>query len=86
MSMEKITKEELKNLIGGKALSDDELEKVSGGGVDHMCESVVDMEYRECKDDVTREYNMGYFSYNEYMKRLNTCQNDWNAGRAACGY
>ena len=29
--MEKITKEELNDLLGGKALSDDELEKVSGG-------------------------------------------------------
>ena len=29
--MEKITKEELKNLLGGEALSDDELEKISGG-------------------------------------------------------
>ena len=30
--MEKITKEELLNKLGGVALSDDELEKVSGGG------------------------------------------------------
>ena len=29
--MEKITKEELKNLLGGEALSDEELEKISGG-------------------------------------------------------
>ena len=29
--MEKITKEELKNLLGGEALSDDELENVAGG-------------------------------------------------------
>ena len=29
--MEKITKEELKNLLGGKALSDEELEQVAGG-------------------------------------------------------
>ena len=37
MSMEKITKEELKNLIGGKALSDDELEKVAGGDAYSNC-------------------------------------------------
>ena len=29
--MEKITKEELKNLLGGKALNDEELEMVTGG-------------------------------------------------------
>ena len=29
--MEKITKEELNDLLGGKALSDDELENVAGG-------------------------------------------------------
>ena len=32
MAMEKITKEELKNLLGGKALNDEELEMVAGGG------------------------------------------------------
>ena len=31
MSAEKITKEELLNTLGGKALSDDELEIVTGG-------------------------------------------------------
>ena len=29
--MEKITKEELENLLNGEALSDEELEKISGG-------------------------------------------------------
>ena len=36
--MEKITKEEQNDLLGGKALSDDELEKVSGGFWDE-CET-----------------------------------------------
>ena len=35
MSMEKITKEELLNKLGGKALSEEELTKVSGG--DQQC-------------------------------------------------
>ena len=29
--MENITKEELKNLLGGEALNDDDLENISGG-------------------------------------------------------
>ena len=34
--MEKITKEELKNLLGVDQLSDDDLEKISGGNQAHF--------------------------------------------------
>ena len=49
MSMEKITKEELKNLIGGKALSDDELEKVAGGDYYYYCCGSAQADYEACR-------------------------------------
>ena len=47
MSMDKITKEELKNLIGGKALSDDELEMVAGGKTIH-CDQKAEADLQGC--------------------------------------
>ena len=47
MSMEKITKEELKNLIGGKALSDDELEMVTGGETNY-CDQKAQTDLSDC--------------------------------------
>ena len=49
--MEKITKEELMENLGGKVLSDEELEKVSGGDA---------AEFKECKDSYTSQ---GYSEY-----------------------
>ena len=43
--MEKITKEELKNLMGGKALSDEELEQVAGGSGGLNCEKTCQILY-----------------------------------------
>ena len=48
MSLDKISKEELKNLIGGKALSDDELEKVSGGDYYYYCRGSAQADYEAC--------------------------------------
>ena len=84
MSMEKITKEELKNLFGGKALSDDELEKVSGGG-DNRCKQEVDVDYDNCKLHADNKYNTGKISYNEFIQFNRICKIDYEAGMAACG-
>ena len=58
--MENITKEELKNLLGGEVLSDEELEKIAGGGkritieqakaCAGICESEID-DYTQCMDN-----------------------------------
>lgn len=47
MSMDKITKEELINLFGGKALSDDELEMVTGGE-SHYCDQIAQADLDGC--------------------------------------
>ena len=48
--MEKINSEELKNLLGAHALSDDELEKVSGGGA---------ADFLKCRDSyMTQGYSI----------------------------
>ena len=46
--MEKITKEELLAKLGGKALSDDELENVTGGGAE--CWEWIHSKFFECQD------------------------------------
>ena len=84
MSMEKITKEELKNLIGGKALSDDELEKVSGGA-DHICLEGANYDYMLCIDIARNMYKTGGISYNDFSQRKEICKNIFEAGIAACG-
>ena len=48
MSMDKITKEELKNLFGGKALSDDELEMVAGGSKTIHCLQKAEADLQGC--------------------------------------
>ena len=48
--MEKITKEELKNLLGGKALSDEELETVAGGDIPTDC-------IKKCNDQLMKDNN-----------------------------
>ena len=56
MAMDKISKEELKNLIGGKALSDEELEMVAGGE-HHSCYSMAQSDYLAClhQDDIDND-------------------------------
>ena len=58
--MEKITKEELLNKLGGVALSDDELEKVAGGGSFDACYEAAYNEMTACINDDplnTREHH-----------------------------
>ena len=68
--MEKITKEELLAKLGGKALSDDELENVAGGSTFDECYDTLYNELLACINDPTvlntqehheqcmQEYNM----------------------------
>ena len=46
--MEKITKEELKNLLGVDQLSDDDLQKISGGGAFEDCILKASEAYAKC--------------------------------------
>ena len=66
MPMDKITKEELKNLFDSKALSDDELEMVTGGET-HYCEQIANAELQGCL--VQRDMNTAicYDLYYQFM-------------------
>ena len=48
--MEKITKEELFNKLGGKALSDDDLEQVTGGEYLYCADIFETHAYNLCED------------------------------------
>ena len=54
MSMEIITKEELLEKLGGIALSDDELEKISGGGAFEDCVLKASEAYAKCVGPVKK--------------------------------
>ena len=66
MSMDKITKEELKNLIGGKALSDDELEMVVGGE-GYTCRQMATVELNSCLSQSDIAEKLCYMWYNQFM-------------------
>ena len=55
MSNEKITKEELLNKLGGEALNDEELDKVSGGAGFCMPMFVWDPKIQDCRPKTPEE-------------------------------
>ena len=52
--MEKITKDELKNLLGVDHLSDDDLQKISGGGAFEDCVLKASEAYAKCVGPVRK--------------------------------
>ena len=68
MAMEKITKEELLEKLGGVPLSDDELETVAGGGAFEDCVLQASEAYGNCIGSPKR-------CYDDYKKARNACNN-----------
>ena len=69
MSIEKITKEELLKELGEYILSDGELEKISGGGREQICQERAKEKYDSCM----AQYNLKSQCEKQKQNTYNAC-------------